>query len=357
MRILTFDTESSTGCVNDGSLCSFGYYLFDTETGNALQEDILIKPMAKFRKGIIGKNGKIGLAYDESVFYASPKFSFQYEKIKNIISTSDVVIGFAIENDVKYLRDACDKYRLPQIEYNFIDVKQLLELFTDELKDKGLSSIAEVLGFDFIAHRSDEDARVTYFILEYLLKKHNKSLEELLSFAEIVQGKNFQKGFSHMYSLAQLYGRNGFKRTSRQSSDLFDYIQNNIGQRAKGGPLHKKSIAISREIRYDDIAKTYGIIKKIYALGGKYANCTAVGNTFIYRESACDIDKDFIKAKEAVATGRRIIFIEEQEFLNILGKIEPQTFDFLAVIKSRDEQRFLAKLENNNTKQQSRGTR
>ena len=100
-----------------------------------------------------------------------------------------------------------------------------------------------------------------------------------------------------------------------------------------------------------------GIIKKIYALGGKYANCTAVGNTFIYRERACDIDKDFIKAKEAVATGRRITFIEEQEFLNILGKIEPQTFDFLAVIKSRDEQRFLAKLENNNTKQQSRGTR
>ena len=197
MRILTFDTESSTGCVNDGSLCSFGYYLIDTEYGTTYQEDILIKPIAKFRKGIIGKNGKVGLAYDESVFYASPKFNFQYDKIKKIISSCDVVLGFAIENDVKYLRDACNKYRLPQIEYNFIDVKQLLELFSDDLKDKGLSAIAEVLGFDFIAHRSDEDARVTYLVLEYLLNKHGKTLKELLSFAEIVPGSVTQKGYTH----------------------------------------------------------------------------------------------------------------------------------------------------------------
>jgi len=330
MRILSFDTESSTGCVNDGSLCSFGYCVFDEHFNLIEQRDIVINPLAKFRWQIIGKNRKIDLAYSAKEFYASPRFSVFYDEIKKLFATSDLVIGFAIENDVKYLRDACEKFSLPQIEYKFVDVKQLLELYGDENKDKGLSAIAESENIEFQAHRSDEDARVTGLVLKMLSVKQNKSVTEILDYAEYLQGENTEKGYMHAYSLAQLYGRKGFLRTTRQSSALFEYAREKAFENyKKGGPLAGKSCCFSKSIKYADIEYSYGLLKKLYSLSGKFAPCVYCANLYIRSDNDDEEDKDLTFANELIKSGKRIKIITLSEFEKLIGEFNKDTFDFL----------------------------
>ena len=343
MRILTFDTESSTGCTNDGSLCSLGYYICDEKFRPIEQKDIVINPLARFRYQIIGKNRKVDLAYSLAEFRASPRFNEKYQEIKELFDSCDFAVGFAVENDVKYLRDVCEKFGLEQIKYKFIDIKQLLELFNDEYKDKGLGSIAEGLNIEFIAHRSDEDARVTAIALKYLCNKHKMSVSKLLKYAGIVYGENKQDGFSHSYSLSQLHQKNGFIRTGRQTNALLDYVEKTAFKSyVKGGTLSKKSVAIAKCIKFEDIDSTFGLLKKIYTLSGKYAPCVQVSNMYVYREGADD--KEYDKAKELILSGRRIKLIEEKEFYKMIGGYKKESFDYLSVIQKYDETRTAKRL-------------
>lgn len=343
MRILTFDTESSTGCTNDGSLCSLGYYICDEKFRPIEQRDIIINPLARFRYQIIGKNRKVDLAYSLKEFRSAPRFNEKYQEIKDLFDSCDFAVGFAVENDVKYLRDVCEKFELEQIKYKFIDVKQLLELFNDEYKDKGLGSIAEGLNVEFIAHRSDEDARVTMLVLKYLCDKHKMSFSKLIKYAGIICGENRQDGFSHSYSLSQLYQKNGFIRTGRQTNALLDYAEKTASKSyAKGGLLSKKSVAIAKCIKHEDIDNTFGLLKKIYSLSAKYAPCVQVANVYVYRDGADD--KEFQRAKELISAGKRLKLIEEKAFYKMIDGFKPYTFDYLSVIRKYDENRIAKKL-------------
>ncbi len=342
MKILVFDTESSTGCINDGSLCSIGYCICDEKFNITEQRDVIFNPLARFRPQILGKNSKVGLAYTKEQFRSAPRFAERYEEIKNVFASCDLAIGFAIENDVKYLRDACDKFNLDQIEYKFVDVKQLLELFNDEYKNGGLASIAEGLNIEFVAHRSDEDARVTLLVMKYLCEKNDMSFTELLDYAGIVFGENQKKFFSHSYSLSQLYERNGFVRTGKQTNALLDkVVKLSLKHKQKGGSWFRKAVAISKCIKIEDINKTYSILTKLNTLSARYAPCVQVSNVYVYRSGA--LDAEYEKAKSLIEGGTKIKLIEEREFYKQLGELPKMGIDYLAVIKDYDKMRRIKK--------------
>ncbi len=341
MRILTFDTESSTGRINDGSLCSIGYCVSDENFNITEQKDVIFHPLAKFRKGIIGQNGKVGLAYPEEEFYAADKFPSHYGYFCDLFKKCDFAVGFAIENDVKYLRDACNKFKLPQIEYKFIDVKGLLEIYDDEFKNKGLGAIAEALGEEFTAHRSDEDARLTLITLKYLCAKHKKTLKELLEYADVLCGSVTSKTYSHMYSFSQLYEKNGFKRTSRQSAYLFDHVlKHSIGTPRIDKTLFKKAFTFSKRIKCKEPNETLAVIKKIYELGGKYSDGMLSANVFVYENAD---DEDLVKASKIKETGRRITFITYDDLKADLGELKAEPFDYYEVIVKKEKERACKK--------------
>ena len=351
MRILTFDTESSTGRVNDGSLCSIGYCVSDENFNITEQRDVIFRPIAKFRKGIIGMNGKVGLSYPEEEFYAAEKFSFWYDYFAELFASCDLIVGFAIENDVKYLRDACRKYNFKQIKYKFIDVKGLLEVYDDELKTKGLVHIGEAIGENFIAHRSDEDARLTLLTLKYLCKKHNKSLKELLEYADIKCGIVEEKTYSHMYSFSQIYEKNGFKRTARQVSYLFDYAEKTAMKTPKTDKeLFRKAFTFSKKIKALDPSVNLGLLEKIYGKNGKYSDGMLSANTFVYLDEE---DDDLKKAEKIKATGRKLNIMSYSELKNILGDVPEEKFDYYAVILKREKERARQKSLNKSKKPQS----
>ncbi|MCQ2399911.1 MAG: hypothetical protein MJ072_05350, partial [Clostridia bacterium] len=318
----------------DGSLCSLGYVLTDGFTILS-QEDIVCNPPAKFRANIIGKDKKVDLAYDKSFFYSAPRFSVFYDKIKELFASCDLAVGFAVENDVKYLNDACRKFRLPLIDYRFFDVKQLLELFDDENKAKGLGAIAESLGVEFKAHRSDEDARATLIVLENLCEKQGLSLEGILEKTKMRYGYNSDKGWIHSYSEAQLYEQNGFKRTSKQSSVLFEHVLKKAEKSMKkDGAFRRKTFSISKEIRYADFGATAGFMKKIFSQGGKYSPCPTGANVFVYRDG--EESKELACAKQLKKSNKKLLLLEEKEFYSFIGGFDRENIDAVAILRGKE---------------------
>ena len=81
MRILSFDIESCTGNPYDGSLCSFGYVVYDN--GKITEaDDLLCNPLPKyFTLGKWGEEPTLKLAYPVSAFRKSPRFDKIYPRI------------------------------------------------------------------------------------------------------------------------------------------------------------------------------------------------------------------------------------------------------------------------------------
>ena len=180
MRILTFDIESCTGNPLDGSLCSFGYVLCENGVV-AGGGDILCNPLPeRFLLGGFGKSIGLKLAYPTSHFRRQPRFDRRYCEIKALFDSVDLVLGFAVQNDLRYLNNACDSFSLPRIPFKFLDVQLLGGLVLPEHRNHGLKAFAEQFNIEFIEHRSDEDARVTYEIFARLVELSGKTLTELV---------------------------------------------------------------------------------------------------------------------------------------------------------------------------------
>ena len=120
MKILSFDIESCNGNSKEASLCSFGYCLTDENFNIIEQKDILVNPVSK-KFTISNFKGKgIKLAYEEKDFRESPTFDLVYEQIKALFDGVDLVVGFSIINDLKYINSACKHYHLPNFNFKFI---------------------------------------------------------------------------------------------------------------------------------------------------------------------------------------------------------------------------------------------
>lgn len=111
---------------------------------------------------------------------SAPRFSDESKKIQAVISSCDMITGFAIENDLRYLRNAgihIDK-KIPTV-----DVRDLF--WVSRGKEYGLtfgsvprlSKCAEMAGLDFDeqedAHSATNDTLATLKLFELLINEYN----------------------------------------------------------------------------------------------------------------------------------------------------------------------------------------
>ena len=357
MKILSFDIESCTGNPNDASLCSFGYVL--SEDFNIIEKgDILVNPKPdKFRLGKKGEEPKIKLAYTEEEFRAAPKFPKKYKQIKNLFGDDVLCIGFAVGNDVKYLNNACVSYGLDLIEYKFCDVQMLLGFFDCENSGLGLGKMGEKYNIEFTEHKSEDDAYVTFKLLEMMCQNSGKSIKELLDYYEIVPGVNSKNGFVNTYSLAQLYNRKGLKRSKAQGGILLHEFLEEMNSRPKVvGKLSGKRVCFNSYLEKDDINYSRKLINRIYELGGKYTGDLTVANLFV-RAKETDADGRLKKVNYEISKGRKIKVVYQERFISELGEITELEFDDISVLvkHSREKQRnkiLRKKLSKINEKQQ-----
>lgn len=310
MKILSFDIESVTGSHTDGSMCTFGYCIADENFSILTEKDIVMRPYTKRYET------KIKLHYEKSFIKAQPKFPEFYDEISSLLKQADYIIGFSVMNDVEFLNSACQSYGLDKIEYSFLDVQLLYKTIYKKPTMSGLEKIAEELGVEYKAHRSDEDARVTLLVLKHLCEKEGVTLAELIRKYCITLGVNNKK---------EVIPCTDGTYTKREKNYLIlDFIEKNYvhNKRYKGG-LSGKTIAFSDELRYKDIDLLRRVIKKIYTLNGRISSIES-SNIFVYTDKITDKEKSSLAARN---NGReRIKTIKYEEFKTVLGELPEVDF-------------------------------
>ena len=347
MRILSYDIESTTGSHSDASMCTFGYCIADEQFNILEQRDIVMRPYTRRYEP------RIKLHYDKSFIKAQEPFPFWYEEIKKLFESSDLVVGFSVSNDVDFLNNACQVYKLDKITYDFVDVQLLHKTVYKKQNMCGLEGVANEFQIEYLAHRSDEDARVTLLVLKRMANELNLSIEELLRKFHITPGTN--------NTVETVPCSNGTytKKEINYLINVFVEKHRRHSRRYKGG-LSYKSFAFSDEIRCDvDLYRK--IIKKIYDLNGRVGqieNC----NHFVSKEGVIT-DKEN-KSLELRNEGRkRITHITLEKLLAMTGELPNLDFSSDVEIikqhrrevrKKREEARLERKkqFERNNKKKE-----
>lgn len=306
MRILSYDIESTTGSHSDGSMCTFGYVISNENFDVIEQKDIVMKPFTRRYET------RIKLHYEKEFIKKQPRFTTYYDEIKALFDSADLIIGFSVSNDVEFLNNACNLYKLPKITYNFADVQLLYKTVNKRPNMQGLEGIANELSIEYLAHRSDEDARVTLLVLKHLCKQEGLSVNELFRKFHITLGVNDENETTPC--------TNGTYTHKEINYLITDFIDKNRrhSRRYKGG-LSFKTFAFCDKIRYGDIDLFRKIIKRIYELNGKIGQIES-SNNFVYIDGeVTDKEKNALQSRNH---GRkRISEITLDKLLEMLGEL------------------------------------
>lgn len=181
IKYLFYDLEFATSKGGESKICEFGYVRTD-ETFNIIERDNLIIDPEIIRKDWNYRVVKNILRRSISEYEKKPSFYSYYETIKEIITSSDYVIGHTIDGDAKALCDDCLRYCLESIDYDFYDVKEIYKGYFNTKCDVALVKILEELNIkgETKIHDAGTDSYNTMLVLKDILDKMNISFEDLI---------------------------------------------------------------------------------------------------------------------------------------------------------------------------------
>jgi len=170
-------------CCDGHHICSFGFVICDDNFNIIRKEDILINPEKRFKLGRAGFEPRIHLAHKPEKFLSQPNFAKVYKAISKILEKK-IVIGHSILDDIKYLRIACDRYKLPQFENEIFCTQLYYMQYNQDRNRKKLSTILEELNIDTsnkTFHKSCDDAELSMMILKKMCEIQAIKLPEVIS--------------------------------------------------------------------------------------------------------------------------------------------------------------------------------
>ncbi|MCM1043854.1 MAG: hypothetical protein NC350_06615 [Corallococcus sp.] len=274
MKYLSFDIEAANG-YKLYSICSIGIVIADEQFNILSRENIWINPKTKYNLNGTRKNVGIDLHLDKKLLDSSPDFSEVYGRIKAMLTSRDVlVLGHAVDSDVRMLNAACKHYKLPCIEFDFICSQLLYKLYKGENDVKALSKIAAELNLEYREHNSEDDAWMAMMTLKYLCESTGYTPLELCAKYRVRIGGNVNFELTRPVSLE---GQVSKRRVANVAIDKLKRIAQNTQTESNEYRGVKFAIARSIEIRQDGCAEQ--LVQSIVSRGGTYTpklgNCNA----------------------------------------------------------------------------------
>ncbi len=292
MDYLFFDIECANCDGGNGKICSFGYTLADENLDVIEKKDIIINPRAPFRLRGWGNKSYITLAYPEEVFRHAPDFGHFYGFISEMLSYPDrMIFGYAPENDAGFLRSEFERYRKPQVDFNFYDVQRMYKnaVGTENGQLCSLASACEGLGIEtpFTEHKSCDDAYATLLVLKKLCELKNTTPSELALSCAPCKGRleNGEVGADYFKPKSELKEseKNMIKGVNR---DSFRYLRRRLSGIRKDGALGEKKVCFSWLYEFYHYKEMLVLLKEISDTGGRY----------VHKVPECDI---FVKKPES----------------------------------------------------------
>lgn len=179
MNYLFFDIESANSYNFISKMCTFGYVITDKQFKIISKIDVVMNPEATFDKHILSLNMN---AYPLNRYQYAPSFSFFYKSIKHLLEAENqIIVGWSIENDIKYLCDACKRYNKQIINFKYIDIQKIMVDEFNLLTMPKLQYACEFLKIPVAkSHKSDDDALMSMQITKAICLKNKCTLEELI---------------------------------------------------------------------------------------------------------------------------------------------------------------------------------
>ena len=316
MNYLAFDIEAANG-YNPASICSVGIVVADENFNILRKQNLWINPKSKYNLNGTRPNVGIDLHLDKELIERSPDFSERYDEISSLLIDKDtLVLGHAVDSDVRMLNAACKKYKLPCIEFKFICSQLLYKCFKDDKNVMGLDKIAAELGLQFTQHFSDEDAMMSLYTLQYLCQQTGLDVNGLLEKYNVRWGENKNFEITRPITLTGQISKK--KVTQAAVENIRKYISSLKKVRyGRNTDLKNRVVAVSRDIEIADECVWKPVIQKIALSGGEYT--AKIGKCDLYISTQNTSDSSLARERylgTRVENGEKIQVMDIHEFLN-----------------------------------------
>lgn len=299
MKFLAFDIEAANGYMLS-SICSVGVVIADERFNVLSRENIWINPRTKYNLNGTRANVGIDLGLDKALLKASPDFKHVYPRLKSLLTDKQyLVVGHAVDSDVRMLNKACERYHLPSINFDFVCSQLLYKLYKGDAEVKGLSKIADELGITFHQHNSEEDAFMSLLTLKYLVEDSGMSVSELLQKYRVRIGSNVDFELTRPVSTLGQVSRKHVTQTAIEHIKEFATEVKAISAEYKN-----KVFCLARSLELNGGETLHGVLTKIFQKGGRYTAKLFKGNYYVVGNDRTD--QDIMREKrvqELVAQG------------------------------------------------------
>ena len=304
MKYLAFDIEAANGYLLS-SICSIGVVIADEHFNILSRENIWINPKTKYNLNGTRANVGIDLHLDKKLLDASPDFSEVYGKVSALLTDPQyIVLGHAVDSDVRMLNKACERYHLPSINFEFICSQLLYRLYKGEKEVKGLNKIAGELGVTFHQHNSEEDAYVSLLTLKYLVEDSGLTVEELLAKYHV------RKGVNNNFELNRPVSLEGQVSKKKLTQVAIERIKEYVGAVKKTSSEYRnKAFCLARSLELSNSGELYDVLKTIVQKGGRYTAKLFKGNVYVKADNPTEQD---------VMREKRVEELREQGLLEVV---------------------------------------
>lgn len=285
MKYLAFDIEAANG-YKLYSICSIGVVIADENFDILHRTNIWINPKTAYNLNGTRENVGIDLHLDKKLLESSPDFSEVYEQVKSLLTDPEcLVLGHAVDSDVRMINSACKRYRLPSINFKFICSQLLYKLYKGEKDVKALSKIAAELNITYHEHNSEDDAWMAMKTLEYLVKDSG------LSVAALMEKYHVRMGSNNNFDLVRPVSLDGQVSKKRLTQLAVDKIKN-FAQKVPcvSKEYADKVFCLARSLELSDSETLYKTVQSFVEKGGRYSSKLAKCNYYVKAETPTEQD-------------------------------------------------------------------
>lgn len=254
MHYLFFDIECAGVFKSVAKICAFGYCKTDEQFRILEKEDLLINPQGNFH--LTDRKGERGLVlpYKYEDFKHYPTFSHLADKIYSLLQDKDtLVVGHAVQNDVKYLNLESKRFSLPPFSFRFADTQFI---YMNEIKEFsrqfGLGAIAKDLGVEFTPHRAVDDAYATMRVAKAMCEKTGLTLPQLIQKHQIklgeIQDFEITQSTSKAFEQFKTDREKAKEERDKKRAAFHIYADREKRKRAKDGKLKNVSVCFSHAL-------------------------------------------------------------------------------------------------------------
>ena len=285
MKYRAFDIEAANG-YKLSSVCSIGVVIADEHFNVTSRQNIWINPKTKCNLNGTRSNVGIDLHLDKALLDSSPDFSQVYSQIRAMLTDKQyLVLGHAVDSDVRMLNAACARYHLPSINFDFVCSQLLYKLYRGEKDVKGLGKIATDLGVTFTQHNSEEDAYMSLLTLKFLVEDSGLTVDELLEKYQVRMGSNVNFELTRPVSLLGQVSKK--KHTQVAIAKIKEYAAT---VKKTSSDYKDLAFCLARSLELSDSDELYAVVQAIVSRGGRYATKLFKGNYYVTSNAASEVD-------------------------------------------------------------------